>query len=154
MNNRYVSGVRFGEDRPVGPRHSNSSHEVEEFNGLRRGQIVPIRTSANIPKKVRFIVGLHERDLSSLQILGLGDKTSISKDGENEAEMICENQSRPIAQILTTSIRATRANLAKSTREVVRTYLAGSSKSTQRNRCRCASPCRWRPWPRPRQIRS
>jgi hypothetical protein len=34
------------------------------------------------------------------KFLGLGDKTSISKDGENEAEMICEDQSRPIAQDL------------------------------------------------------
>ena len=47
MNNGYVSGVRFGEDRPVGTRHSNSSHEVEEFNGLRRGQIVSIRKAGD-----------------------------------------------------------------------------------------------------------
>ena len=47
MNNRYVSGVRFGEDGPVGPRRSNSSHEVEEFNGLRRGQILSVRKAGD-----------------------------------------------------------------------------------------------------------
>jgi hypothetical protein len=47
MNNRYVSGVRFGEDGPVRPQDSHPSHEVEEFDGLRRGHSLSVRRACD-----------------------------------------------------------------------------------------------------------
>jgi hypothetical protein len=47
MNSRYVLRVEFGEDRSVGPGHSNSNHEVEEFDGLRRGQSLSVRRACD-----------------------------------------------------------------------------------------------------------
>jgi hypothetical protein len=47
MNNRYVLGVRFGEDRPVGPHDSYSSREVEKFDNLRRSQILSVRKACD-----------------------------------------------------------------------------------------------------------
>ena len=47
MNNRYVLRVRFGEERPVRPYDSNSSREDEEFDGLRRGQILSVRKACD-----------------------------------------------------------------------------------------------------------
>ena len=47
MNSRFVLRVEFGEDRPVGAGHPNSSHEVEEFDGLRRGQSLSVRRACD-----------------------------------------------------------------------------------------------------------
>jgi hypothetical protein len=47
MNSRYVLRVEFGEERLGGPRHLNSSHEVEEFDGLRRGQSLSVRRACD-----------------------------------------------------------------------------------------------------------
>ena len=47
MNNRYVFRVGFAEERPVGPHDSNSSREVEKFDGLRRGQILSVRKACD-----------------------------------------------------------------------------------------------------------
>ena len=47
MNSNYALRVRFGEERPVGPRDSNSSDKVEEFDGLRRGQILSVRKACD-----------------------------------------------------------------------------------------------------------
>ena len=47
MNSRFVLRVEFGEDTPVGAGHPNSSHEVEEFDGLRRGQSLSVRRACD-----------------------------------------------------------------------------------------------------------
>jgi hypothetical protein len=47
MNSRYVLRVGFAEDRRVEPHDSNSSHEVEETDGLRRGQILAVRKACD-----------------------------------------------------------------------------------------------------------
>jgi hypothetical protein len=47
MNSNYALRVRFGEEKPVGPNGSNSSREVEEFDGLRRGQILSVRKACD-----------------------------------------------------------------------------------------------------------
>jgi hypothetical protein len=47
MNSRYVSLVGFAEDKPVGPGVSSSSHGVEEFDGLSRGQSLSVRQACD-----------------------------------------------------------------------------------------------------------
>jgi hypothetical protein len=42
-NKRDVLRVRFREQKPVRPRVSNSSGEIEKFNDLRPGQILSVR---------------------------------------------------------------------------------------------------------------
>jgi hypothetical protein len=47
MNSKYVLRVECGEDRATGPHHPDSSHEVEEFDGLRRGQSLSVRRACD-----------------------------------------------------------------------------------------------------------
>jgi hypothetical protein len=47
MNSRYVSLVGFAEDKPVAPGVSNSNHEVEEFDGLTKGQSLSVRKACD-----------------------------------------------------------------------------------------------------------
>ena len=47
MNDRYVSGVKFGEDGPVGPQDSHTSREIEKFDGLSRGQSLSVRKACD-----------------------------------------------------------------------------------------------------------
>jgi hypothetical protein len=47
MITRYVSLVGFAENKPVEPGVSNSSHEVEEFDGLSRGQSLSVRKACD-----------------------------------------------------------------------------------------------------------
>ena len=47
MTNRYLSRVRFGEDRSVGPDDSDSRREDPKYNDLRRGQILSVRKACD-----------------------------------------------------------------------------------------------------------
>jgi hypothetical protein len=47
MNNRYVSGVRFGEDGSVGPQDSHASRKAEKFDGLSKGQSLSVRKACD-----------------------------------------------------------------------------------------------------------
>jgi hypothetical protein len=47
MNNRYGSGVRFGEDGRVRSQDSHASREVEKFDGLSRGQSLSVRKACD-----------------------------------------------------------------------------------------------------------
>jgi hypothetical protein len=47
MNSRYSLRVGFSEDRRVEPHDSNSSREVENADGLRRGQILSVRRACD-----------------------------------------------------------------------------------------------------------
>jgi hypothetical protein len=47
MNSRYVSLVGFAEEKPVGDGVSNSNNEVEEFDGLSRGQSLSVRKACD-----------------------------------------------------------------------------------------------------------
>ena len=47
MNDRYVSGVRFGEEGPVGPRDSHASRETEKYDGLSKGQSLSVRKACD-----------------------------------------------------------------------------------------------------------
>ena len=47
MNYRYVSGVKFGEDGPVGHRDSHASREAEKFDGLSKGQSLSVRKACD-----------------------------------------------------------------------------------------------------------
>jgi hypothetical protein len=47
MNSRYVLRVECGKERPVDTDHRDSSHEVEEFDGLRRGQSLSVRRACD-----------------------------------------------------------------------------------------------------------
>ena len=47
MNDRYVSGVRFGEDGPVGHRDSHASRETEKYDGLSKGQSLSVRKACD-----------------------------------------------------------------------------------------------------------
>ena len=47
MNSRYVLRVGFAENRRVEHDDSNSSHEVEKTDGLRRGQILSVQKACD-----------------------------------------------------------------------------------------------------------